>query len=320
MAETEYKDKVTSVYDDLKAKVNELTEAYNDQVESRKNALLSTFSLFNEYEISSDKNGEDLTNSLQSQVNALQQFNTQMSALEERSILPKDLIEELRKQGVSATGELEALNALTDEKLQEYAYLWKLRNQLAQEEAERENKDAYDKLQGDIEKANKSALKKLDNLNTKYQKKITKLKNDAYNAAASAGKKTGKGIIDGINSKSSEINKTFDTILGNIQSYMSKISSSLSIAQSSVGKIESLSKASSSKTTTSKKTHRQGLSYVPYDGYNAILHEGEQVLTREEAMNRRTGDTFIFNSPKAIDEKEAARQMKRAKQQLALDF
>ena len=108
--------------------------------------------------------------------------------------------------------------------------------------------------------------------------------------------------------------------LGNIQDYMSKISSSLASAQSSAGKIESLSKTSSSKTTTSKKTHRQGLSYVPYDGYNAILHEGEQVLTREEARSRGTGDTYIFNSPKAIDEKEAARQMKRAKQQLALDF
>ena len=320
--ETEYKDKVSTVYDNLKTKVDELTKAYNDQVESRKNALLSAFSLFNEYEISSDKNGEDLTNSLQSQVNALQQFNTQMSALEDRSILPKDLIEELRKQGVSATGELEALNTLTDEKLQEYADLWKQRNQLAQEEAERENKDAYDKLQSDIEKANESALKKLDKLNTKYQKKIAKLKNDAYKAAVSAGKKTGQGIIDGINSKSAEIDTALGSIQNKIQGYMASISASLAKAQASAATIESLSKTSSSKVSSkkSKKSHRQGISYVPYDGYNAILHEGEQVLTKEEAKSRSSGDTFIFNSPKAIDEKEAAREMKRAKQQLALSY
>ncbi len=320
--ETEYKDKVSTVYDNLKTKVDELTKAYNDQVESRKNALLSAFSLFNEYEISSDKNGEDLTNSLQSQVSALQQFNTQMSALEDRSILPKDLIDELRKQGVSATGELEALNTLTDEKLQEYADLWKQRNQLAQEEAERENKDAYDKLQSDIEKANESALKKLDKLNTKYQKKIAKLKNDAYKAAVSAGKKTGQGIIDGINSKSAEIDTTLGSIQSKIQGYMASISASLAKAQASAATIESLSKTSSSKVSSkkSKKSHRQGISYVPYDGYNAILHEGEQVLTKEEAKGRSSGDTFIFNSPKAIDEKEAAREMKRAKQQLALSY
>ena len=34
----------------------------------------------------------------------------------------------------------------------------------------------------------------------------------------------------------------------------------------------------------------------------------------------REGDTFIFNSPKAIDEAEAARQMKRAKRDLAEGF
>lgn len=318
--ETEYKDKVTTIYDNLKTKVDELTKAYNDQVESRKNALLSAFSLFNEYEISSDKNGEDLTNSLQSQVNALQKFNKQMSELEGRAILPQDLIDELRNQGVAATGELEALNTLTDEKLQQYADLWKQRNQLAQEEAERENKDAYDKLQSDIEKANNKALKKLDNLNTKYQNKLGKMRKNAYSAANSVGKKTGQGIIDGINSKSAEIDTTLSSIQTKIQGYMASISASLAKAQASAATIEGLSKTSSSKVSHSKKSHRQGISYVPYDGYNAMLHEGEQVLTKEEAKNRSSGDTFIFNSPKAIDEKEAAREMKRAKQQLALSY
>jgi hypothetical protein len=29
-------------------------------------------------------------------------------------------------------------------------------------------------------------------------------------------------------------------------------------------------------------SHAGGLSYVPFDGYNAILHKGERVLTAEE--------------------------------------
>lgn len=327
--EDDYNTKATEIYDNLKTKVDELTKAYNDQVNSRKEALLSTFKLFDEYEISSDKNGEDLTNSLQSQVNALQKFNDQMSALEGRNILPDDLITELRNQGIAATGELEALNTLTDEKLQQYADLWKQRNQLAQQEAVRENKDAYDKLQKDLEEANSQALEKIDVLKAKYQKKIDKLKNQAYSAAKSAGKKTGQGIVDGLNSKSTAISNTLDGIVSTINSYMATIQSSLSDARSAAAEVSSISKSTakaskaiSSKSSgkSSKKSHRQGLTYVPYDGYEAMLHEGEQVLTREEARSRRTGDTFIFNSPKAIDEKEAARQMKKAKQQMALGY
>lgn len=41
---------------------------------------------------------------------------------------------------------------------------------------------------------------------------------------------------------------------------------------------------------------------------------------KQRSDNERTGDTFIFNSPKPIDEAEAARQMKRAKRDLAEGF
>ena len=210
------------------------------------------------------------------------------------------------------------MNALTDEKLQQYVDLWTQRNQLAQQEAERENKEAYDKLQHDIEEANETALEKLDKLKTKYGKKLKKMKAEVYDAAKVAGKKTGQGIVDGLNTKSLEIDKTLQSISNKISSYMAQISSSLSSARSSADEVEKLGNSSNSATSS----HRQGLTYVPYDGYNAILHEGERVLTKEEAKDRSNGngDTFVFYSPKAIDEKEAAREMKRAKQQLALSY
>ena len=76
---------------------------------------------------------------------------------------------------------------------------------------------------------------------------------------------------------------------------------------------------------TPGKSHAMGLDYVPYDGYNAILHKGERVLTKQENVQYTNnkysgGDTFIFNSPKAINEFEAARQMKRMKRELAEGF
>lgn len=69
-------------------------------------------------------------------------------------------------------------------------------------------------------------------------------------------------------------------------------------------------------------SHAAGLDYVPFDGYMAQLHEGERVLTKQEAReyNRgeaagSKGDTFNFYNTKP-DPYEYARQMKRAKREL----
>lgn len=72
-------------------------------------------------------------------------------------------------------------------------------------------------------------------------------------------------------------------------------------------------------------SHSAGLDYVPYDGYVAETHEGEAILTKEEADDYRNnrngnGDMFIFNSPKPISEIEAARQVRRVKKEIAEDL
>ena len=72
--------------------------------------------------------------------------------------------------------ELPKTKAYVMDKLKEYGDLWKQRNKLAKEEAERENQEAYAKLQKNIEKANKTAYEKLDKLQAKYDKKLTKMK------------------------------------------------------------------------------------------------------------------------------------------------
>ena len=62
-----------------------------------------------------------------------------------------------------------------------------------------------------------------------------------------------------------------------------------------------------------------------YIGYNGFTKSGgsEGYVDRTNLRNKDTsgnGDTFIFNSPKAIDEIEAAKQMKKTKQDMAEGF
>lgn len=73
--------------------------------------------------------------------------------------------------------------------------------------------------------------------------------------------------------------------------------------------------------------HSNGLDYVPYNGYIAELHKGERVLTKQENVRynkgegnaRGNGDTFIFYNTRP-DAYEYARQMKKAKRDLALGY
>lgn len=70
-----------------------------------------------------------------------------------------------------------------------------------------------------------------------------------------------------------------------------------------------------------------GMTYVPYNGYLASLHEGERVLTKQENKEYSKnngklgkGNTFVFNSPKQIDEYEAVRLFKRTMREIELGF
>lgn len=68
--------------------------------------------------------------------------------------------------------------------------------------------------------------------------------------------------------------------------------------------------------------HASGLDYVPRNGYQAVLHEGEAVLTKAENQARKysSGNTFVFYSNEAINEVKAAQEFKRVQKELALNM
>ena len=62
------------------------------------------------------------------------------------------------------------------------------------------------------------------------------------------------------------------------------------------------------------------LGYVGYNGFTKPVDSERYVDRGNGRDNLRAGDTFIFNSPKAIDEIEAAKQVKRTKRDMAEGF
>ncbi len=112
-------------------------------------------------------------------------------------------------------------------------------------------------------------------------------------AALSVGSKIGSSLVSGVSS-ALENNPLVKALLGaavggGIGSIVPGVGTLLGAG---VGAAASLAKHYGGKLAdelTGGKSHNGGLNYVPYDGYRATLHKGEQVLTRSEARDYRDG-------------------------------
>jgi TP901 family phage tail tape measure protein len=128
--------------------------------------------------------------------------------------------------------------------------------------------------------------------------------------------KYGDALLTGFKSTESGVK----SYLQDLADYANSIVSSIRSAASEARSLK-VSNIVGSASVYISGSHKNGLDYVPYDGYVAELHKGEKVLTREEAQgSNASGNTYNFYSPKALTPAESARQMKRAHKELALGF
>ena len=116
-----------------------------------------------------------------------------------------------------------------------------------------------------------------------------------------------------------------DSILGWVSDFAGKIGSFVSGIIDGFKNIVSGANDAKSAAKSVDGKHANGLDYVPYNGYVAELHEGERVLTKQqnreynEGGTGKGGDTFNFYNTKPTPY-EYARQMKKAKRDLALGY
>ena len=124
------------------------------------------------------------------------------------------------------------------------------------------------------------------------------LKDSFYTVGYNLGKNLSEGIDDGAMSGLRNV----DSILGNVYEYgRSRYAESLNR--------ESIPAANSQNRKYTGRGHAYGLSYVPYDGYSATLHQGERILTAVENRNYSTkkekvvvsGNSFVVREEADVD-------------------
>lgn len=201
----QYADDQKKINDDLQNSVDSLNESYQEAVDSRKKDILSGMSLFSEYDPEGESDVTALIDALQSQVDTLAFWESELLKLENRG-LSDDLMETLRSMGADAAVEINALANATDEQLAAYQALYDKRNALAESQAARENENLREQSNQEIENLKAAANEQLKMLEEEYNNNLANLNsgldehlkaaalvltNYNYDAAA--------GMINGIN-------------------------------------------------------------------------------------------------------------------------
>lgn len=97
----------------------------------------------------------------------------------------------------------------------------------------------------------------------------------------------------------SGVRGVIDHIAGVLQSAQQEFSNRLSILQANAGS-GLKGNSSKGKNKTKKEGNAKGLPYVPYDGYETILHKGERVLTAQQNRQYNQGGSNV-SIPKLAD-------------------
>lgn len=238
--------------DSLSSQLSKIELAYDTAKTTALDSLNQQISKWEEMDNSAVTSAADVLKALQSQIDWLANYQTNLDALQSRKIPGVDtseLVQSLSDGSTESAAILAGLKTSTDEQVSQIV---KSMSKVT---------TGKDSLSSDLAEVTTKADKALDDLTSKVNDTAKEL--NVSDVALQSGKKTVQGYIDGLNSKLAEL----QTAANNVKSVMSGTGT----------------------TTTTKSTvdgsHASGLDYVPFDGYTAELHRGERILTAAENSN-----------------------------------
>ncbi|MCI6649124.1 MAG: hypothetical protein MSH24_06300 [Lachnospiraceae bacterium] len=194
-----------------------------DKVNQRKESILSSFQLFEKYDIGTGVSKSTLMANLNSQLDALENWREQLADLGKR-IGGTKLYEEIQEMGVQGYQQIVALNTMTDDEIKEYAAKYHERNLMAGDEAANELSST---VQKETDTAMKDYMKSVSDAWTTYQTtmsdmgiKVSDISKSVKDSVESAGKKY-SSVLSKMNLTTQE--KT-EAITGTLTAGMSKVS------------------------------------------------------------------------------------------------
>lgn len=204
----------------------QLREEFAQTLKDKKREIAGFTSLFSAFE-GTDMEGVNLIDNLESQVDALYSWVTNLQKLSERG-LSEELLNEIREMGASAANEVQALVNMSDKELSKFQHLWETKMQLADTQAKIELEGDRLKMEEDIKALTDSTQAEMAELQTQFAKDLRELRYGAEDeldyltvSLPTIGRNAVQGLIDGMKSmegklreQASNISKIVNDALG----------------------------------------------------------------------------------------------------------
>lgn len=139
--DNEYYEGSKVINDQLKQDISDLTLAYEQAVADRTSHYANMWGIFEKVEKPEEPiDGKELVSSLQSQVEAFDRWQREVTMLSKKG-LDEGLMQELRDLGPKSVYQITALNRLSTPELEKYSELWKTKHEQAKTQAIAELED-----------------------------------------------------------------------------------------------------------------------------------------------------------------------------------
>ncbi|EDN9649178.1 phage tail tape measure protein [Listeria monocytogenes] len=214
-----YYDNVKKANDEAKASINEAKKTYNDALKANQESAYSQISLFDRAK--TDKYaGSDLLANLKTQTQQQDEFIALINKLKKRKV-NDGLVNELREQGLSATGQISAIANMSDKELQAYQAEWSKKHKNANAiglDGSKSEKATMDKA---ILAANKKATTDIASAKNTWLKELGDAK-QFKTAGSILGTQTVAGIITGFKNMNGPLQKESSNIAKTIENTIKK--------------------------------------------------------------------------------------------------
>lgn len=145
-------DQILDIRHQILEENEKLEQEYLDKFTARSQEIFNVYGLFDKVEEYDAVSGEYLLNNLADQVASIEDYYSKIDQLSQRSGVTEALLDEFRSKGPDAIEALDALLAMSEEKLDQYTALYEEKRSLANEIAAKELSGLRESTNDEIEK------------------------------------------------------------------------------------------------------------------------------------------------------------------------